>query len=93
MQCEAQLIIKEVEGVSKAEASLHTLKNLNKKHVIQVLIVILMGKLSGMTILTTYLVDIFSSTGIQELTLLLTTGLAEMIFSFLQMIIADKLGR
>lgn len=93
MQSEAQLIIKEVEGVSKAEACLHTLKNLNKKHVIQVLIVILMGKLSGMTILTTYLVDIFSSTGIQELTLLLTTGLAEMIFSFLQMIIADKLGR
>ena len=69
------------------------MKHLNKKHVMIVLVVILMSKLSGMGILTTYLVDIFSSTGIQEFTLVLTTGISEMVFSFLQMIIADKLGR
>ena len=93
MQTETQLIIKEVEDTSNAEGSLIILKNLNKKHLLVVLVVILMTNISGMNLLTTYLVDIFSSTGIQEFPLVLTTGLSEMVFSFLQMIIADKLGR
>ena len=93
LQNEAQLIIKEVEVSSSAEDNLHILKQLNKKHLLVVLTVILMTNISGMNLLTTYLVDIFSSTGIQEFTLVLTTGLAEMVFSFIQMIIADKLGR
>ena len=93
LQNEAQLIIKEVQVSSSAEDNLHILKQLNKKHLLVVLTVILMTNISGMNLLTTYLVDIFSSTGIQEFTLVLTTGLAEMVFSFIQMIIADKLGR
>ena len=93
MQKETQSIVKEVEVTSNTTGRLNVLRNVNKKHVMVVLEVILMSKLSGMGILTTYLVDIFSSTGIQEFTLVLTTGLAEMIFSFLQMVIADKLGR
>ena len=87
------MIIKEVEASSAAVGCLDVMRHLNKKHVMVVLIVILMSKLSGMGILTTYLVDIFSPTGIQEFTLVLTTGVSEMVFSFLQMVIADKLGR
>ena len=93
MQNEAQEIIKEVEASSTSVGCFDVMKRLNKKHVMIVLVVILMSKLSGMGILTTYLVDIFSSTGIQEFTLVLTTGISEMVFSFLQMIIADRLGR
>ena len=66
---------------------------INFKHVAIMLNLFLMSQLSGINVLTSYLVDIFSSLEIPEFTLVLVTGLSEIIFSFLQMVISDKLGR
>ena len=43
--------------------------------------------------ITTYVVDIFSYSSISEFVVVLVTGFSEMGFSFLQMVIADKVGR
>ena len=92
----------EVENEAKAvmksfqvqeESNYNPLKSVNYKNVVKILVVFLMTQLSGVNVLTSYVVDIFGSVQIEEVTLVLITGMAEMVFSFLQMIIADKLGR
>ena len=88
----------EVKAVIKSfqvqkEDNYNSLKSINYKNVVKILLVFLMTQLSGVNVLTSFMVDIFSSVQIEEFTLVLITGLAEMVFSFLQMIIADKLGR
>ena len=88
---EAKAVIKSFQV--QEEDSHNSLKLINYINVIKILIVFLMTQLSGVNILTSYMVDIFSSVQIEEFTLVLITGMAEMVFSFLQMIIADKLGR
>ena len=95
---EAKFIRKDVEDEMTTHKSniLNTMKNLNKtslKNLGIVLIVFSMTHLSSCTVITTYVVDIFSSSSISELVLVLVTGFSEMGFSFIQMIIADKLGR
>lgn len=95
---EAKFISKDVEDEMTTHKSniLNTMKNLNKtslKNLGIVLIVVSMTHLSGCTVITTYVVDIFSSSSISEVVLVLVTGFSEMGFSFLQMVIADKLGR
>ena len=57
------------------------------------MVVVAMTHLSGCTVITTYVVDIFSSSAIPEILLVLVTGFSEMGFSFFQLLIADRLGR
>ena len=95
---EANSIRKDVEDdkLSRKSNTLKTMKNLGRtglKKLVTVLVVVAMTHLSGCTVITTYVVDIFSSTGMSEIVLVLVTGFSEMGFSFLQLIIADKLGR
>ena len=91
LENEAKAVIKSCQV--QIESNYTSLKSLNYKNVVKILVVFLMTQLSGVNVLTSYMVDIFSSAQIKEFTLVLITGMAEMVFSFLQMIIADKLGR
>ena len=93
VQAEAHSILEELQKVGSEKSFIQKMKLINGKNVLIVLVVFLMTQLSGINVLTSYMVDIFSSVPIAEFTLVLITGLAEMVFSFLQMIIADKLGR
>ena len=95
---EAKIIRNDVEDekCSRKANFCKTLKNLGKsglKDLLIALVVVTMSHMSGVSLITTYLVDIFSSTGISEIVLVLVTGLSEMLFSSFQVIIADKLGR
>jgi len=90
---ETQSIIQDLRKVNKEEKVLDKMKRIDGKNLLIVLVVFSMTQFSGINVLTSYMVDIFSSIQIGEFTLVLITGLAEMFFSFLQMIIADKLGR
>jgi len=58
-----------------------------------ILTVFSLSHLSGINVISTFLLDTFSSTDISDFTLVFVASLAEMIFSFFQMIIADRLGR
>ena len=48
---------------------------------------------TGINVIVTYVVDIFSSTNISTFTLVVVTSSSEVIFSFFQAVIADKLRR
>ena len=61
VQDESQLIIQELQKVAKDHKFLEQVKLINGKNVIIVLVVFLMTKLSGVSVLTSYMVDIFSS--------------------------------
>ena len=91
VQHEAKAIIKCVQA--QEENKYNSLKSVNYKNIFLLMVVFLMTQLSGVNVLTSYVVDIFSSVQIEVFTLVLITGMAEMFFSFLQMIFADKLGR
>lgn len=84
-----QRIKSEVDGMSPIER----LKRIEVKNLIILLIVFLMSQLSGITVVTSYNVDIFHSVPVSEFIILLVAGLSEMTFSFFQMVIANKLGR
>ena len=95
---EANAISKVVEDEKEIRKNnlLETMKQMDKsslKNLGIILVVFSMTPLSGITVITTFLVDIFSSTGISEIVLVLVTGLSEMGFSFFQMLIADRLDR
>ena len=95
---EANMVKKEVED-EMASSKLNifeTLRHLGTSGFIKlgtVLMVLSMTHLSGCTVITTYVVDIFSSSAVSEIVLVIVTGLSEMGFSFFQMLIADMLGR
>jgi len=95
---EASLITKEVED-EKARRNDNMLETINRiynsnfKNLGIVLVVFSMSHLSGITVITTFLVDIFSKTGISDIVLVLVTSFSEIVFSFFQMMVADKLGR
>ena len=94
VQNEVNKIRDEIEGNQNSEKkTIIILKNLNKKNVYILFIIFSMTQLCGLSILTTYMVDIFSSTNIDQLTLLLLYGISNIASSFLQMVIADKFGR
>ena len=57
------------------------------------LMVISFSHLSGIFAVSAFLLDIFSSTDISSVVLVLVSGFSEMVFSFLQMAVADRLGR
>ena len=58
-----------------------------------ILVVFSFTHLSGITVITTFLIDIFSRFGIPAIWLVMASSVSEMFFSFLQMVIADKIGR
>ena len=66
---------------------------INKKNLVIVVVVFLMTQVSGMNILTSYMVDIFNTVPVSEFMIVLVAGLSEMLFSFMQMIVANNLGR
>ena len=69
------------------------LKRINVKNLLILVVVFLMSQLSGITVVTSFNVDIFQSVPVSEFIILLVAGLSEMTFSFFQMVIANKLGR
>ena len=96
VQHEIQIIRHEIEENDNNRVknkAMQTLKNLDKKNVVILLVIFSMTQMCGLSIITTYMVDIFSSTNIDQLTLLLIYGTANIASSFLQMVIADKFGR
>ena len=95
---EAHLITKDVEDekTTRKTNTMAKIKNMDKstiKNLGIILVVFGITHFSGITVLNTFLVDIFSSSGISEIVLVLVTGCSEMGFSFFQMVVADKLGR
>ena len=63
------------------------------KRMIIILVIFSLSHLCGVNIIATFLVDIFSSTDISNIILVVVTGLSEFLFSFFQMTIADRFGR
>jgi len=58
-----------------------------------ILMVFSFNQLTGIMVTSAFLVDIFSSTEISDFVLVMARGVSEMIFSFLVMMVADRLGR
>ena len=58
-----------------------------------ILMVFSFNHLTGIMVTSAFLVDIFSSTEISDFVLVMARGVSEMIFSFLVMMVADRLGR
>ena len=92
---EANLITKDVENekLTRKINMLDTLKKMDLKKLAIILVVFSMPHLSGILVLTTFLVDIFSPTGISIIVLVSVVGISEMVFSFFHMMIADRFGR
>ena len=63
------------------------------KKTMVILIVFSFSHLSGINVITAFIVDIFSSTEISSFLLVLVQGVSAVFFSFFQMSIADKFGR
>ena len=61
VQNETQLIIQNLQKVANEHKFLEKVKLIDGKNVLIVLVVFLMTKLSGVSVLTSYMVDIFSS--------------------------------
>ena len=93
-------VLDEAEKIMKAEQDRET--NLFKFQAIFkvsfkkwsiILVIFSFTHLSGITVITTFLVDIFSSFGIAEIVLVMVSSASEMVFSFLQIMVANKIGR
>ena len=61
VQNETQLIIQDLQKVANEHKFLEKVKLIDGKNVLIVLVVFLMTQLSGVNVLTSYMVDIFSS--------------------------------
>merc|ERR1719239_644821 len=70
-----------------------SIRSLTDRRLVAVLGITLMVHLCGISVVTAYLVDIFATSSISPLALLLVSSFSEMGFSFLQLIVADSLGR
>ena len=94
-------ILKEIEMLkiqigteSDTEPFFQKIKKLNKKKVFVLLVVyVFFSNLAGINIISTYLLEIFSDLQVSGSILVIFYGGSEMVFSFLQMLIADKFGR
>ena len=94
IQHEVEMLKMQVDNKMDTETFIHKLQKLNKKNVLVVWVVyVFFSNLAGINIMASYLPEIFSSTNLPESVLVICYGASEMIFSFLQMLIADKLGR
>ena len=65
----------------------------NLKKTLKIMTVFSLCHLSGVYFIGTFVVDIFEPTNISNLFLVLVSGSSELIFSFFQTVIADKVGR
>ena len=91
---EAKDIIKAVEEEKiKTRRSIKHMESEYLKKMIIILVIFSLSHLCGINIIVTFLVDIFSSTDISNIILVLVTGLSEFLFIFFQMTIADSFAR
>ena len=94
IQQEVEMLKMQVGNKMDTEPNIHKLQKLNKKNVFVVWVVyVFFSNLAGINIMASYLPEIFSNNNLPESVLVICYGVSEMIFSFLQMLIADKLGR
>ena len=79
---------------SDTEPFIHKIRKLNKRKVFVLWVVyVFFSNLAGINIISTYLLEIFRNIKVPGSVLVICYGASEMIFSFLQMVIADKFGR
>ena len=91
---EVQSLLTEIEKEKEHVSFTERLKNLNYSNVFTIFVVfVLFSVLSGMNVMTSYMVEIFRSLEVSQPVLLISYGAAELVFSFLQMTIADMFGR
>jgi hypothetical protein len=95
---EADLITKNTEDMKKEvkRSHINKIKEMDKAQIKNcgiLLIVISFSHLSGIFAVSAFLLDIFSSTDISSVVLVLVSSFSEMVFSFVQMAVADRLGR
>ena len=85
-----------VPGNTDKETNLfkfHAIFKLSFKKLSIILVIFSFTHLSGITVITTFLVDIFSSFGIAEIVLVMVSSVSEMVSSFLQIMVANRIGR
>ena len=91
---EVQSLLTEIEKDKEHVSFTERMKNLNYCDVFTIFVVfVLFSVLSGMNVMTSYMVEIFRSLEVSKPVLLISYGAAELVFSFLQMTIADMFGR
>ena len=79
---------------SDTEPFIHKIRKLNKRKVFVLWVVyVFFSNLAGINIISTYLLEIFRNIQVPGSVLVIFYGASEMVFSFLQMVIADKFGR
>ena len=99
-KCEKTDVLDEAEKIMKAEQDkepnlfkFQALFKVSFKKLSIILMVFSFTHLSGITVITTFLVDIFSSFGIAEIVLVTVSSVSEIVFSFLQILVANRIGR
>ena len=83
-----------IRGESDEEPFVNKLKKLNKKNLFALWVVfVFFSNLCGINVISTFLLEIFGDLKVSESLIAICYGASEMVFSFLQMLIADKFGR
>ena len=89
-KCEKLDVLDEAEKIMKAEQDrepnlfkFQAIFKVSFKNLSIILVIFSFTHLSGITVITTFLVDIFSSFGIAEIVLVMVSTVSEMVFSFL----------
>ena len=90
---EAEVIMKEEQDRETSLFKFQALYKVSFKKLSIILVVFGFTHLSGVTVITTFLVDIFSSFGIAEIVLVTVSSVSEIVFSFLQILVANRIGR
>ena len=94
IQKEMELLKIQIGRESDTEPFIHKIRKLNKRKVFVLWVVyVFFSNLAGINIISTYLLEIFRNIQVPGSVLVIFYGASEMIFSFLQMVIADKFGR
>jgi len=83
---------KDMEG-KKLMEFLKTLDSTCLKKMAVILTVFSFSNLSGIYVMNAFIVDIFVSTGVSKFIVVVSAGLSEVVFSFIQSVIANRLGR
>ena len=94
IQKEMEILKMQIGSESAAKSYSQKIKKLNKKKVFVLWVVyVFFSNLAGINIISVYLLEIFSDIKVPGSVLVICYGASEMIFSFLQMLVADKFGR
>ena len=94
IQKEMEILKLQIGSESAAKSYSEKIKKLNKKNVFVLWVVyVFFSNLAGINIISVYLLEIFSDIKVPGSVLVICYGASEMIFSFLQMLVADKFGR